>query len=670
MNFRSFFAKVFPLLIQLAVLLTCPAVVMAGESAVFKDVVPDGAYKPYIMFLFEKGVIKGYPDGTFGPEKSLTRAEAVTALSILSNISPPEAANLVFKDVPAGHWAAWYIGAGAKSGIINGYPDGTFKPESMVTRAELAALLVKLSEMEISPSPVGIADVPPEHWARGVIDTAVKNGFFLYSPGIGKFNPESPASREVFARGAALAVTGSPKLSAVIITGQASLVSGEVRVVRSGIEMKLGTATSILPGDIIRTGNEGEAKMDFDDGTGLLIKPGTSLTFNKMKGRLAVKSDGMPVSITDELELKLDNGKIVGICLNRMGQETGKTAYLDKKPVLIASSVSIPRIIADAAGAGTLGRGTVRVVMPWGTATSSGLFTNEVTPSGQSTTVLLGQATVLANGNRVTVNPGQASTIGSPSSSPEAPRSMTVNESGVWILNQQWVTTQAGRIDRARLVGVNGAQGSSQAGGGAQPRVGLLETVTKLITSLSEKQGSTVTKPPAGGGGGVPGQGQNQNQDRVPSITYSMDYSTKDLTPTDNNPAADGYQVDIYLNSMANATYIEYTFEYDNTKLASVGVYPDLSGILTAFTGHQNLSLADLAIDSGWISNSGRTCRTIRTNQLDIADPLNYSGGRVRLLYLNFKKIGAGSATVSIKNIRVSYGSRDESMPDVTLTIP
>jgi len=667
---RSIFTKLLTFLIQLAVLLACPTLAMADESSRFKDVRPGGAYTPYITFLFEKGAIKGYPDGTFGPERSLTRAEAVTALSILSNISPSGSENPVFRDVPPGHWAAGYIAAGAESGIINGYPDGTFQPESMVTRAELAALLVKLSGMDISTSPSGIADVEQEQWSKGVIETAVKNGFFLYYPGIEKFNPESPASREVFARGAALAVTGSPKLSAVIMTGQASPVSEEVRVIRAGIEKKLGITTNIQPGDVIRTGNEGEAKIDFDDGTSLLIKPGTSVTFNKMKGRLAIKSDGMPVSIADELELKLDNGKIIGICLNRMGQETGKTAHLDKKPVLIAASVSIPLIIADAAGAGTLGGGTVRVVMPWGTATSSGLFSNEVTPSGQSTTVLLGQAAVSANGNRVTVNPGQASTIGSPSSSPEAPRLMTANESRGWILNQQWVTIQAGRIERARLVGVNGAQGSSRAGGGDRPRVGLLETVTRLITSLSEKQGNAVTPPPAGGGGGVPGQGQNQNQDRVPSIIYSMDYSARDLTPTDNNPAADGYQVDIYLNSMANATHIEYTFEYENTKLASVGVYPDLSGILTAFTGHQNLSLADLAIDSGWTSNSGRTYRTIRTNQLNIADPLNYSGGRVRLLYLNFKKIGAVSATVSIKNIRVSYGSRAESMPDVTLTLP
>ncbi|MFZ5650689.1 MAG: S-layer homology domain-containing protein [Bacillota bacterium] len=633
-----------------------PASASAGGNNLFKDVPAGSVYAPYITFLYERGVVKGYPDGTFGSGRGLTRAEAVTALSLASNISPSEAASPIFSDVPSDHWAAGFISSGVKSGILKGYPDGTFRPEDLVTRAELAALLVNLSGMEISPVPANTAGVSAEHWAKKFIDAAVKKDFFLYKEG-GGFNPESPATREVFARGAALAVTSSPRLSVVNLKGTIAPLKGKVKLTRSGKETELNKAAVVMPADLIVTGDNAEAEITFEDGTGILVKANTSVKVTRAGGKLSIRKDGKPVSIAYDVEVKLDYGKIVVACSGPAGRKTDKTALISNTTRIASVGQSI-RFAAGLAEAQTAGRGTVNVVTPFGTVSGNGFWTNEVTSTGQSTTVLMGETTVEANGKKVLVAAGQAASSGK--GGPEAPRQMTAAESAEWNGSRQWVQSQAGKIESVSLVNINSGQGTGQTVQNQQ-QPGIQEQVNKSIDSLSGTQGAVSANPAAGGGGaGGGGVSPPQEQNKVPSVIYSMDYVPE---------GADQYKVNIYLDSMANATYIEYTFEYDNTRLNSLGVIPDLMGIVTAFAGHGNLSLSDISIDTGWIISGAKTFRTIKTRQLDTADPLNYNGGRVRLLYLDFKRIAAGSAAVGIKNIKVSYGNTSLNMPDVSISI-
>ncbi|MGE5560119.1 MAG: S-layer homology domain-containing protein [Chloroflexota bacterium] len=102
-------------------------------------------------------ILKGYEDGTFKPGNNITRAEfaavAVRALG-LDAAAGQSLGNTKFKDVPATHWAAGYINIAASRGIIAGYPDGTFKPEANVTTAEAIAMLVRVCGYE--PSVVGV----------------------------------------------------------------------------------------------------------------------------------------------------------------------------------------------------------------------------------------------------------------------------------------------------------------------------------------------------------------------------------------------------------------------------------------------------------------------------------------------------------------------------------
>lgn len=104
-----------------------------GAETRYNDIEADNA--PYTSLLADRGIINGYPDGTFKPYNTVTRAETAALICRLFNIEP-QTYN-VFSDVPDTHWASGYIGAIAAMGIINGSGDGTFRPNDFVTYDEL-----------------------------------------------------------------------------------------------------------------------------------------------------------------------------------------------------------------------------------------------------------------------------------------------------------------------------------------------------------------------------------------------------------------------------------------------------------------------------------------------------------------------------------------------------
>ena len=95
--------------------------------------------------LMALDIIAGFPDGTYKPDEPVTRAQF--AKIIVSALGVGEAANYAagatkFADVPADHWATGYINVAVDMGVIAGYPDGTFKPENQVTFAEAIKMIV------------------------------------------------------------------------------------------------------------------------------------------------------------------------------------------------------------------------------------------------------------------------------------------------------------------------------------------------------------------------------------------------------------------------------------------------------------------------------------------------------------------------------------------------
>lgn len=108
----------------------------------FPDIEFDSWSEEAIMTLYKEGIISGYPNGYFYPNKEITRAEAITMISRALNIEgTPQ--STIFKDVSQAHYASGYIALASERGIIAGYPDGNFGPNDQIIRADTAVMLVK-----------------------------------------------------------------------------------------------------------------------------------------------------------------------------------------------------------------------------------------------------------------------------------------------------------------------------------------------------------------------------------------------------------------------------------------------------------------------------------------------------------------------------------------------
>ena len=127
----------------------------------------------YINTAADKGIVKGYGDDTYRPDSDITRAEF--AKIIVKMLGDTEQNNeIAFSDI-AGHWAEPYILTLVGKGIITGYPDGTFHPDEPITRAETIAIINRAVKRNISPLAARqFTDVTPAHWAYEEIMKAVQ----------------------------------------------------------------------------------------------------------------------------------------------------------------------------------------------------------------------------------------------------------------------------------------------------------------------------------------------------------------------------------------------------------------------------------------------------------------------------------------------------------------
>ncbi|EOV9528818.1 S-layer homology domain-containing protein [Bacillus cytotoxicus] len=113
---------------------------VAAAGKTFPDVEKHWS-KDSVYYLVEKGAIKGNDDGTFAPDRTVTRAEAATMMAQILNLKIEENAKPSFKDAQD-HWASKFIAAVEKAGVVAGKGDGTFDPNGKIDRASMAAMLV------------------------------------------------------------------------------------------------------------------------------------------------------------------------------------------------------------------------------------------------------------------------------------------------------------------------------------------------------------------------------------------------------------------------------------------------------------------------------------------------------------------------------------------------
>jgi uncharacterized protein YjdB len=165
------------------------------KEAQFSDISGHWA-EANIKQAVSEGIVKGYTDGSFKPNSTVTRAE-FTVMLMNALKAQDEGAELIFTDVASiGVWAKKAVEQAAKSGIVKGFDDNTFRPDAKITRAEMAEMIARAMGLSIEENAeTGFADdkdIPA--WVKGAV-AALKKRNLIEGKGSNQFDSTAPATR-------------------------------------------------------------------------------------------------------------------------------------------------------------------------------------------------------------------------------------------------------------------------------------------------------------------------------------------------------------------------------------------------------------------------------------------------------------------------------------------
>jgi hypothetical protein len=132
--------KVLSFVLVLAMVLGSVAMAFAVD---YSDVTADSDYSEAIGTLSELGVLNGYEDGTFKAERTIKRSEFAKVVIEALGLKPTAATATQFSDVPADKWYAPYVALAAQLAIVNGFGDGTFRPDQTITDTQAIVMVVR-----------------------------------------------------------------------------------------------------------------------------------------------------------------------------------------------------------------------------------------------------------------------------------------------------------------------------------------------------------------------------------------------------------------------------------------------------------------------------------------------------------------------------------------------
>lgn len=249
-----------------------PAIVPSIQAAGnFSDVSSDAFYAKAVNELASKGIIGGYSDGTFQPNKQVTRAEVAKILAYDLGVTTEQVISK-FIDVKEKDWFFQPVTALAQAGGINGYEDGTFLPNKTITRAEMASLIVKAYSLKSESSvSTPFTDVSLNSWYAGAVKTLYANNVTSGKGSVHTFAPNDPVTRgemAVFVHRASQlksGVTQQVDNSNVIeeVTATGIVIGGTTYAVADSVKGILATHNAaVLKG----------AEIEFEESNGVISK--------------------------------------------------------------------------------------------------------------------------------------------------------------------------------------------------------------------------------------------------------------------------------------------------------------------------------------------------------------------------------------------------------------
>lgn len=144
--------------------------------------------------LSHKAYVVGYPDGEFKPERHVTRAEVAVMFAKIMGLAPIKSEKKIYSDVETTHWASDYIQSATNAGIFIGYKDNSFHPDDPITRAEFATVVAKYMQVKnVKPFEEVYKDLSG-HWAQNYIEE-IKRLKIIEGYEDGTFRPDLPIKR-------------------------------------------------------------------------------------------------------------------------------------------------------------------------------------------------------------------------------------------------------------------------------------------------------------------------------------------------------------------------------------------------------------------------------------------------------------------------------------------
>jgi len=180
--------------------------VAASQTAPqFSDVPASYWARAAIAALAGHGVVDGFPDGTFRPDTAVTRAQFIKMLDLTLGLSVSPAGASAFTDVPVSAWYAPYVAAAVRAGIVQGTSPTAFSPGAALTREQMALMLARALTLTKTGPLAFPDDAAIDAWALQGLQEAVAAGYIGGFPD-GSLRPLATATRAQAAKVLALAL--------------------------------------------------------------------------------------------------------------------------------------------------------------------------------------------------------------------------------------------------------------------------------------------------------------------------------------------------------------------------------------------------------------------------------------------------------------------------------
>lgn len=176
-----------------------PIEITPQKTVEFTDVAKDYWAFGAIAALTGSQIIEGFPDGSFQPDKPVTRAELAALLQKAFQIEK-STVPAQYQDTPADYWGTEAIATVSQAGFVKGYPGGVYRPDQAVSRTEILVALTSGLNLQSPPQPDTFLKTYQDwqqipKWAFGQVAAAKQAGLVADPPGITSLNPNQAATR-------------------------------------------------------------------------------------------------------------------------------------------------------------------------------------------------------------------------------------------------------------------------------------------------------------------------------------------------------------------------------------------------------------------------------------------------------------------------------------------